>query len=65
MPQMRFEPTIPEFERAKTVLALDRGATVIGAGKRSKQIKNRKHVNIYVILHKYRVFRAQADWTLT
>jgi hypothetical protein len=25
-----FEPTIPAFERAKTVLALDRAATVIG-----------------------------------
>jgi hypothetical protein len=26
-----FEPTIPVFERAKTVYALDRGATVIGS----------------------------------
>jgi hypothetical protein len=30
MPQVRFEPTIPVFERAKTVHALDRAATVIG-----------------------------------
>jgi hypothetical protein len=30
MPQVRFEPTIPVFERAKTVHALDRAATVTG-----------------------------------
>jgi hypothetical protein len=30
MPGVRFEPTTPEFERAKTVHALDRAATVIG-----------------------------------
>jgi hypothetical protein len=30
MPQVRFEPTIPVFEREKTVRALDRTATVIG-----------------------------------
>jgi hypothetical protein len=32
MPQVGFEHTIPEFERAKTVHALDRAATVIGSG---------------------------------
>jgi hypothetical protein len=30
MPQVGFEPTIPVFERAKTVHALDRATTVIG-----------------------------------
>jgi hypothetical protein len=30
MPRMGFEPTIPMYERAKTVHALDRTATVIG-----------------------------------
>jgi hypothetical protein len=30
MPQMGFEPTIPVFERAKTVHALDRAVTVLG-----------------------------------
>jgi hypothetical protein len=30
MPRVRFEPTIPAFERAKTDHALDRAATVIG-----------------------------------
>jgi hypothetical protein len=30
MPRVGFEPTIPVFERAKTVHALDRAAAVIG-----------------------------------
>jgi hypothetical protein len=30
MPQVGFEPTIPAFERAKIVHALDCAATVIG-----------------------------------
>jgi FAD synthase len=30
MPRVGFEPTIPAFERAKAVHALDRVATVIG-----------------------------------
>jgi hypothetical protein len=30
MPRVRFEPTIPVFERAKKDHALDRAATVIG-----------------------------------
>jgi hypothetical protein len=30
MPQVSFEPTIPVFERAETVHALDRAASVIG-----------------------------------
>jgi hypothetical protein len=29
MPRVGFEPTIPVFERAKTVYALDRATTVI------------------------------------
>jgi hypothetical protein len=31
MPRVGFEPTIPVFERAKTIHALDRTATVIGS----------------------------------
>jgi hypothetical protein len=31
MPWVEFEPTIPAFERAKTLNALDRAATVIGS----------------------------------
>jgi hypothetical protein len=30
MPQVGFEPTMPVFERTKTVHALDRAASVIG-----------------------------------
>jgi hypothetical protein len=30
MAQVEFEPTIPIFERAKTLYALDRAPTVIG-----------------------------------
>jgi hypothetical protein len=33
MPSPGFEPTIPEFELAKIVHALDRAATVIGRVK--------------------------------
>jgi hypothetical protein len=31
MPRVGFEPTIPVFEQAKTVHALDRATTVIGS----------------------------------
>jgi hypothetical protein len=34
MPRMGLEPTTPAFERAKTVHALDRTATVIGYNNR-------------------------------
>jgi hypothetical protein len=37
MPRVGFEPTIPAFERAKTVHALDRAASTIGMGFRSKR----------------------------
>jgi hypothetical protein len=37
MRQVRFEPTIPVFERAKAVYALDRAATVIRKGSPSSQ----------------------------
>jgi hypothetical protein len=31
MPSVTFEPTVPAFERTKTVHALDRAATVMGS----------------------------------
>jgi hypothetical protein len=41
MPQVGFKPTILGFERAKTVHALDRVATVIGQHKGiQKNIRN-------------------------
>jgi hypothetical protein len=33
MPRLGFEPTIPVFERAKAVHALDRAATMIGCAQ--------------------------------
>jgi hypothetical protein len=38
MPWVGFEPTIPESERARTVHALDRVATVIGKQKNTRDI---------------------------
>jgi hypothetical protein len=35
MPEVEFEPAIPVFERAKTVYALDRAPTAIGAHETS------------------------------
>jgi hypothetical protein len=32
MPPVRFEPITPVFVKAKTVLALDRAAAVVGTG---------------------------------
>jgi hypothetical protein len=37
LPRVGFEPTIPVFERAKTVQALDRAATVLGYCKYCKR----------------------------
>jgi hypothetical protein len=34
---MGFEPNIPVFEQAKTVLALDRAATVIGTAETTER----------------------------
>jgi hypothetical protein len=39
MPRLGFDPTIPVFERAKTVHALDRAATVIGDIKNMQTCK--------------------------
>jgi hypothetical protein len=38
MPRVGFEPTIPVFERAKMVYALDRATTVIGSKRVCKVI---------------------------
>jgi hypothetical protein len=49
MPRVGFEPTIPASERAKTVHALKRSATVIGAGLPYK-IKNTFPSPYYLLL---------------
>jgi hypothetical protein len=39
MPSAEFEPTIPAFERAKSIHVLDRAATVIGkVGQKERRI---------------------------
>lgn len=45
MPREEYEPTIPVFERAKTVHVLDRSATVFGVSNRYPPAKSRE---IYV-----------------
>jgi hypothetical protein len=49
MPRVGYEPTIPVFERAKTVHALDRAATVIGVVNHLEDV----NVVIYLISFKY------------
>jgi hypothetical protein len=49
MPRVGFEPTIPVFERAKTVHALDGATTVIG---RQRWVNNIK-IGLKEILYDY------------
>jgi hypothetical protein len=49
MPQVGFEPTIPVFEWAKTVHALDRAATVIGC---TVFITN-KYITVWTQIHQF------------
>jgi hypothetical protein len=44
MPLVGFEPTIPVFERAKTVHALDRATTVIGVVCKYKNKNNEERL---------------------
>jgi hypothetical protein len=51
MPRVGFEPTIPVFEWAKAVHALDRAATVIGSQPISDENKHfmlrcRRHIRV-------------------
>jgi hypothetical protein len=56
MSRVGFEPTIPVFERAKTVHALERAATVIGTV--AKFVLHTVHYRWY-IRHLYMEFRKQ------
>jgi hypothetical protein len=49
MPYVGFEPTIPAFERAKTVHALDRSATVTGLPTLHNTIWQRNRMKLLVI----------------
>jgi hypothetical protein len=46
MPRMGLEPTIPVFERAKTVYALDCAVTVIGESPFQTTLINTKQVSL-------------------
>jgi hypothetical protein len=76
MPQVKFEPTTPVFQRAKRVHALDRAATVIGQqGTRNIRHQQRckkvliiftKFINLDQILTKFwHQFRAKKILLLT
>jgi hypothetical protein len=54
MPSVRFEPTIPVFERAKTVHALDRAATVIGSRSRPVEIYLQSSIRLHSLVLKQR-----------
>jgi hypothetical protein len=63
MPWVVFEPTIPAFERPKTVHALDRAATVIGTQESSKWLKyylGRIRAYIHICTHTYTLDDARA-----
>jgi hypothetical protein len=49
MPRVGFEPKIPAFERAKTVHALDRAATVIGI-KHTDRKKFQMKIYIHILV---------------
>jgi hypothetical protein len=65
MPGVGFEPMIPAFKRTKTVLALDRAATVIGSKKvtailLSFQITSFSCMPILVVQCSYRILYGQS-----
>jgi hypothetical protein len=71
MPQVGFEPTIPVFERAKTVRAIDRATVVIDYSfLRLLDIRLEYGVIMYyLVLHKYIVckntgFSSRRNWAL-
>jgi hypothetical protein len=51
MPSVGFEPTIPASERAKTVHALDRAATVIGTRSSETQFYILKYTGLWLIIY--------------
>jgi hypothetical protein len=62
MLQVRFEPTIPAFERAKTVHDLDRSATVISTDRHSKGYFS-GNGNVYLYFGSTR-FESQSEYHL-
>jgi hypothetical protein len=60
MPRVGFEPTIPVFERAKTVHALDRAAIVIG--KPNYTVLNQNHQTRDLVEHRGLLFCKFVYW---
>jgi hypothetical protein len=58
MPRVVFEPTIPAFERAKTIHALDRAATVIG----SRMIYHSKSKGKVIPVLNYHAMKRMGEW---
>jgi hypothetical protein len=60
MPRVGFEPTIPGFEREKTVHALDSVATLIGEGINSRfnnlKVSGQLHAPVASAPKKYTAF---------
>jgi hypothetical protein len=59
MPRVEFEPMIPVFERAKTVHALDRAATVIGttADNNTRHLYEHRKLKLCTRLHVNNILR--------
>jgi hypothetical protein len=67
MPRVRFEPTTPAFERAKTVLASDRLATVIRCTVKIYYTKNSFQIEIrgfyFILVESFRcILPERFDW---
>jgi hypothetical protein len=66
MPRVGFEPTVPAFERAKTIHASDRAVTVIGCThftfikNRMKNIYSRP-TSLHSIVNRFRTQQKRSD----
>jgi hypothetical protein len=58
MPWVGFKPTIPPFEREKTVHALDRAAIVIGSKLICRSLKPQTLANVFTKMHAPYHFRS-------
>jgi hypothetical protein len=63
MPWVGFEPTIPEFERAKTVHALERAATVIGTKATTLEKQNSITVSSRFLHHSKYIRKAEQHYS--
>jgi hypothetical protein len=56
MPRVEFEPTNPVFGRARTIHALDRAATVVGAISNTFYINHSflEDVEVWILMRRYK-----------